>query len=173
MSPRFACLLLCLVAAGARADLVTGARVIDGTGAPGRIMDLRFEDGVIVALGELAARPGETVVDGSGRVLAPGFVDTHSHHDADADPLVPAAVSQGITTIVVGQDGASHFPLADWFAELERAPKAVNVASYSGHGTLRLKVLGEDYDRLATASEVALMGELLAADMAADRKSVV
>ncbi|MEE4298314.1 MAG: D-aminoacylase [Pseudomonadales bacterium] len=148
-----------------RADLIEGALLIDGTGAPGRVMDLRFEGGVVVALGELDAAVGETVVDGAGLVLAPGFVDTHSHHDSDDDPLVPAAVTQGITTIVAGQDGGSHFPLADWYAELERSPRAVNVASYSGHGTLRLKVLGDDYQRLATASEVELMADLLAADM--------
>lgn len=159
--------LLLLLACGVRAELIAGALVVDGTGSPGRVLDLRFEDRRIVALGDLEAQPGETVVDGAGLVLAPGFVDTHSHHDGDADPLVPAAVSQGITTIVVGQDGGSHFPLADWFAHLERAPRAVNVASYSGHGTLRLKVLGEDYERVASASETRLMGDLLAADMEA------
>lgn len=159
--------LSCLLAAGARGDLVSGALVIDGTGAPGRVMDLRFEDGVIVALGDLEALPGETVVDGSDRVLAPGFVDTHSHHDSDADPLLPAAVTQGITTIVVGQDGGSRFPLADWYSELERAPRALNIASYSGHGTLRLKVMGDDYERVATAAEVELMADLLEADLEA------
>lgn len=164
------CLLLALLfgsAAPLHADLVRGALLLDGTGAPGRVMDLRFERGVVTALGDLEALPGEVVIDGAGRVLAPGFVDTHSHHDRDVDPTVPAAVSQGITTIVAGQDGGSQFPLADWYAELERAPRAVNVASYAGHGTLRLQVLGDDYERVSTAAEVELMTALLEADLRA------
>jgi N-acyl-D-amino-acid deacylase len=168
MSQRSALVALSLVlAAPAQGELIAGARVVDGTGAPGRVMDLRHEDGVITALGDLDAIDGEVVVDGSGLVLAPGFVDTHSHHDRDEDPLVRAAVSQGITTIVVGQDGGSNFPLADWYAELERAPRAVNVASYSGHGTLRMKALGDDYERVASAAEVRFMADMLEADLEA------
>ena len=75
------CLLLALLfgsAAPLHADLVRGALLLDGTGAPGRVMDLRFERGVVTALGDLEALPGEVVIDGAGRVLAPGFVDTHS-----------------------------------------------------------------------------------------------
>jgi N-acyl-D-amino-acid deacylase len=102
-------------------------------------------------------------------VLAPGFIDTHSHADADLDTMPDAlgAVSQGITTVVGGQDGGSEFPLADWFAARERAPAAVNVAAYSGHGTLRERVMGEDFRRAATAAEVAEMARLLEQDMAA------
>lgn len=147
--------------------LVEDARIVDGTGAPGVVQDLRLRDGVIVALGELAPEAGERVVDGTGLVLAPGFVDTHSHHDADADPLRVAATSQGITTIVVGQDGGSPWPLADFLQGLERAPVAVNVAAYAGHGTLRDRILGEDWARPATAAEVRAMETLLAEEMAA------
>jgi N-acyl-D-amino-acid deacylase len=102
-------------------------------------------------------------------VLAPGFIDSHSHADAailehrDAE----AAVSQGITTVVVGQDGESELPLAAFFARLEALPPAVNVASYAGHGSLRRRVMGDDFARAATAAEVAAMEALLEEEMAA------
>jgi N-acyl-D-amino-acid deacylase len=109
------------------------------------------------------------VVDANGLVLSPGFIDTHSHHDGGLDSARTAlgAVSQGITTIVVGQDGWSNFPLADWFARREQQPAAVNVASYVGHGRLRDVIMGEDFKRQATPAEVAHMAALLDGEMAA------
>ncbi len=154
--------------------LVRGATIVDGTGSPGFIGSLRVTGGVIA---EVAADDGndalsptdnEPVHDGSGLVLAPGFIDTHSHHDSGLqwEPTALAAVSQGITTIVAGQDGGSRFPLADFFAALEAAPAAVNVASYAGHGPLRLRVMGDDFRREATDGEVAAMQALLETELA-------
>ena len=138
------------------AILIEGALVLDGTGAEGVVTDVRVRDARIEAVGELSASTGDLVIDATGLVLAPGFIDTHSHHDRglldNRDAL--AALSQGITTIVVGQDGGSRFPLSDFFAELEATPATVNVASYVGHAAVRTAVLGDDYRRSATASEV-------------------
>jgi N-acyl-D-amino-acid deacylase len=75
-------------------------------------------------------------------------------------------VSQGITTIIVGQDGSSTLPLAGFFSRLQREPAAVNVASYVGHGTIRREVLGADFKRHATAEEVDRMSAMLRAEMA-------
>lgn len=149
--------------------LIVNARLVDGTGAPARAGGLRIAGDRIAAVGELTARPGEAVFDARGLVLAPGFIDTHSHATGDlaAIPDALGAVSQGITTVVGGQDGGSDFPLADSFAVLERSPVAVNVAAYSGHGTLREKVLGDDFKRVATPAEVAAMAKLLEQDLAA------
>lgn len=143
--------------------------VIDGTGAPGFLGHVAVSDGVILAVGREGDTPGSAAltIDGRGHVLAPGFVDTHSHHDRglEEQPDAFAAVAQGITTIVVGQDGGSELPLGALFERLERTPVAVNVASYSGHNTLRSEVLGEDYARQATAEEVEAMAALLQADL--------
>lgn len=149
--------------------LIVNARLVDGTGAPARTGSLRIAGERIEAVGELTARPGEAVFDARGLVLAPGFIDTHSHATGDlaAIPDALGVVSQGITTVVGGQDGGSDFPLADSFAVLERSPVAVNVAAYSGHGTLREKVLGDDFKRVATPAEVAAMAKLLEQDLAA------
>ena len=149
--------------------LIKGALVLDGTGAEGVVADVRVESGRIQAVGELSASDGDLVIDATGLVLAPGFIDTHSHHDGglldNRDAL--AALSQGITTIVVGQDGGSPFPLSDFFQELEVTPPTVNVASYVGHAGVRRTVLGDDYRRAATASEVQAMQEVLRGELSA------
>jgi N-acyl-D-amino-acid deacylase len=123
----------------------------------------------IVGVGSIPAAPGDRVVDAAGLTLAPGFIDTHSHHDRGLaegrDAL--ALVSQGVTTIVVGQDGGSRTPLAGFFAQLERAPPAVNVASYVGHGTVRSTVMGDDFRRVATQAEVDRMRAIVEEEMRA------
>lgn len=154
--------------------LVQGATIVDGTGRPGFIGSLRVADGVIaeVAADEandaLSPNNGEPVYDAGGLVLAPGFIDTHSHHDGGLldERTAPAAASQGITTIVAGQDGGSRFPIAGFFAALEATPAAVNVASYAGHGTLRRQVMGDDFRREAAEHEIAAMQALLETELA-------
>jgi len=148
---------------------IVNVNLVDGTGAPARRADVRIEGHRITAVGELDPSPGEEVIDAGGLVLAPGFIDTHSHADGDLfdHPGALAAVSQGITTVVVGQDGESTFPLDDFFARLGRQPVAVNVASYAGHGTIRHRVMGDDYRRAATRREVRRMRRLLEQEMKA------
>jgi N-acyl-D-amino-acid deacylase len=149
--------------------VITNVRIVDGSGTPPFDGSVRIADGVISAVGARVACAGETVIDGGGQVLAPGLIDTHSHADRylfeyrDALPLV----SQGITTVVVGQDGGSPWPLADFFARLEATPATVNVASYAGHNTLRELVMGDDFRRAATDGEVAEMAALLEQELAA------
>ena len=149
--------------------VIVGARVVDGTGAPARTASVRIRDGMIVEVGVLEPAVGEQVVDAGGLVLTPGFIDTHSHHDRGLieHPEAMAVVSQGITTIVAGQDGGSRFPLADFFNQLEEGPAAVNVASYVGHGTLRRRVMGDDFRRTATEAEIEAMRALLRDELAA------
>ena len=153
----------------AAALLITNVSVVDGTGAAPRRASVRVAGGRIAAVGALAPQRGETVVDGGGRTLAPGFIDSHSHHDGGLDSVrtADAVLSQGVTTIIVGQDGGSHLPLRAWFAHRDSVPVAVNVASYAGHGSLRERVMGKDYRRYASDAEVARMRALLRDDMAA------
>jgi N-acyl-D-amino-acid deacylase len=149
--------------------LIQNATVIDGTGSEGSIADVRIRDGRIESVGSLSASDRERVIDATGLVLAPGFIDTHSHHDGGLpqarDAL--AALSQGITTIVVGQDGSSQFPLGEFFSGLEAAPATVNVASYVGHSVVRTSVMGDDYRRAATASEIDKMRAVLRRELRA------
>jgi N-acyl-D-amino-acid deacylase len=149
--------------------VITNARVIDGSGDPSRAANVRIEGERIVDVGEFEPAPNDTVLDAGGLVLAPGFIDIHSHHDHGIFemPDALAVVSQGVTTIVVGQDGGQQHPLAEFFARLEGSPVAVNVASYAGHGALRSMVMGEGYRRKATVEEVERMATLMRTEMKA------
>jgi N-acyl-D-amino-acid deacylase len=149
--------------------LITGATVYDGSGSPARQVSVRIDKDRIVAVGTLRPRKGETVIAAKGKALAPGFIDSHSHHDRGdyADRAMPALLAQGVTTVVVGQDGEDPGPFAKAAAKFAARPAAVNVTSYTGHGYLRNTVMGADYKRIATPAEVAAMQKLLAEDLAA------
>jgi N-acyl-D-amino-acid deacylase len=149
--------------------VIVNATVLDGTGGPPRKAAVRIEGDKITAVGEIETSPDDLVMDASGLVLAPGFIDTHSHADSEIFELrdALAAVSQGITTVVVGQDGGGPYPLTDFFRQFEQSPAAVNLASYAPHGTLREQVMGEDFRRPATEEEVERMRELLQREMEA------
>ncbi len=147
--------------------LIKNVIVVDGSGTQGFKGDVRVADGIIVGIGNLETINGETVIDGNGQTLAPGFIDTHSHADAEIrekrDAL--AAVSQGITTVVIGQDGSSQYPLADWFEVQQANPAAVNVASYAGHNTLRSKIMGDNFRRPANPGEMKSMAAMLKTEL--------
>jgi N-acyl-D-amino-acid deacylase len=149
--------------------VIVNARVIDGSGGPSRDVNVRIVGDRIATIGNFEPSAEDVLVDADGLVLAPGFIDVHSHHDAGLfeTPGAQAAVSQGITTIVVGQDGDQQYPLAGFFAGLETSPAAINVASFAGHGTLRSRAMGEDYQRHATPEELAEMVDLLRTEMEA------
>ncbi len=148
---------------------IVGARVVDGSGAPAMAADVRIDGDRIAEVGRAPVAAGGLDVDARGLVLAPGFIDTHSHADARLLELPDAlgALSQGITTAIGGQDGESRLPLAELFAALEGAPAAINFASYAGHGTLRDRVMGDDYRRPASAAEIDEMRRLLAVELEA------
>jgi N-acyl-D-amino-acid deacylase len=142
---------------------IAGASVADGTGAPLQRVDVRFEGDSIRAMGSAIARPDDRVIDGTGLVLAPGFIDAHNHSTdgLDSDPDAGTQVSQGITTVLLGQDGSSPLPLSDYLARRRSSPAAVNVALLVGHATVRRAVMGDDFRREATTLEIARMQALV------------
>jgi N-acyl-D-amino-acid deacylase len=162
---------LLLAGVNAHADvLIRRATVYDGTGAPPLAADVRIVGDRVAAIApRLEPLAGETVRDAHGLALAPGFIDMHSHGDGGLlEDLDAATVSrQGVTTIVVGQDGGSDFPLRDWFGKLTSTPPAINVASMVGHATLRLQAMGHDLYRPSTTQELAQMKSLLEKELTA------
>jgi len=160
----------CAAPAPPESTLFTDVQIVDGTGRAPYPGAVRVLGGRIIDVGQLEASRGETVVEGRGAIIAPGFIDTHSHHDGGLLTEMgsaEAAVSQGITTVVVGQDGGSNYPLSDFLTRVEATPPAVNVASYTGHATLRRRAMGDDLLRAATQAEVDSMAALLRKDMEA------
>lgn len=147
--------------------LITNANLIDGTGIAARRASVRLKDNKIWEMGDLPAFPNETVTDANGLTLAPGFIDAHSHHfgGLDTRPGADALVSQGITTIVVGQDGGS-IPIDTIQSRMNKHPVAVNVATYTGHSTLRSKAMGaKSLYRTAKPEEIEKMKVELKAEM--------
>jgi N-acyl-D-aspartate/D-glutamate deacylase/CubicO group peptidase (beta-lactamase class C family) len=149
--------------------VIQGAQVADGTGAPLRRADLRIVGDAIAEVGQITPQPDDRLVDATGLVLAPGFVDAHNHSTdgLDSDPDAITQISQGITTLLVGQDGSSPFPLADYLAKRRAAPSTVNVAVLVGHATIRRQVMGEDFRRPATVAEITRMEALVDQEMRA------
>jgi N-acyl-D-amino-acid deacylase len=148
---------------GVTSILISGAQVADGTGKPLEKADVRIQGDTIKEVGRLKPRPGERVVAGKGLVLAPGFIDPHNHSAGGLvkDPAAQTQVSQGITTLVLGPDGDSPWPIAEYLQARREAPAAVNVMTMVGHETVRSLVLGKDYKREATAEEIAAMAALV------------
>ncbi len=147
--------------------LITNARVLDGTGNPWFKADVAVRDGMIVAVGALAERTAKRKLDIGGRILAPGFIDLHSHADgglASKEPArraAPNLVTQGITTVVVNQDGRGSAPIKAQrkrFTELGIGPNAVLLM---GHGTIRQRVMKRKFRRAATDEEIKAMRVIL------------
>ncbi len=176
--------------------VIRNGRVIDGTGAPARDADVAVAGGCIAAIGDLAGARAAREIDARGRVVAPGFIDVHTHDDGAliATPEMPAKVSQGVTTVIAGNCGVSLAPLdlaargldgppppldllgetelfrfpdfAGYLDALEAAPAAVNAAFLVGHSTLRLGAMTR-LDRGADADEIAAMRKGLEAALEA------
>lgn len=146
--------------------LVHNVRLVDGTGMPSRNTSVRIVGQRIHDIGDLTPLPGESVTEGRGLVLAPGFIDSHSHHRRGLEkyPAGIAATNQGITTIVVGQDGDSD-PIDSIKAAIGRKPASINIATYTGQSTLREMVMRQRLFRQARQPEIDSMKSLLALEM--------
>src|SRR5690349_14809752 len=158
--------------------VIRGGTVFDGLGTPGVEADVAIDSGRVVAIGRNLQDEGAVVIDARGLAVAPGFVDIHSHGDGSlwSDPRAESLVRQGVTTIVVGQDGSSRAPtggaegdgeggrafasFGDLWNALKTLQPSVNVASMVGLGTIRGIVIG-NVDRPATEAEIARMAQLV------------
>jgi len=146
--------------------LLINATIVDGSGAPAFRGDVGIAGDRIVGIGpsgSIEALPDAAVDDLQGLVLAPGFIDIHNHSDGailsrpEAEPLL----AQGLTTIAVGADGSSRWPIGSYLDEVDAAQPALNVAVTVGHGTVRRRVMGDDSGRAATDEEIAAMRALV------------
>jgi len=166
--------------------ILRGGMVIDGTGAARFPADVAIAGDRIAAVGEVPRSEGAREIDVAGKIVAPGFIDVHTHDDRAllAAPEMAAKASQGVTTVITGNCGVSLAPLvpdrappppldligdaadyayprfADYLAALDKSPPAINAACLVGHSTLRVGTMAA-LDRAARADEIARMGERL------------
>lgn len=136
--------------------IVKGGRVIDGSGNPAFFADVAVVNGKIVRIGRNLG-PAKQTLDAKGMIVAPGFIDVHTH--AENVTRLPDAenyIRMGVTSIVVGNCGTSVGDLAKFFGEVDRKA-AVNVASLVGHNTVRSAVMGGSFDRPPTPAEMTKM----------------
>lgn len=147
-------------------SLISNVNLIDGTGTAGRKVSVRIIDAKIRDIGELTAFKNEEIIDGKGKVLAPGFIDSHSHHDRGLEdhPESLSTISQGITTIVVGQDGGG-IPIDSIQNRMKNKPVSTNVATYTGHGMMRSMAMGTKLFRTSKPSELDTMKAILAREL--------
>lgn len=165
-----AILLLTVPAAAQPYDiLIRHARVLDGAGNPWFRASVGIRDGLIVRIGLIPSQ-AEAIrtIDANDRFLAPGFIDIHTHVEGnlEASPAAENFLRDGVTTVVTGNCGGSRPDLAAWFAELERLRPGVNVASLTGHNTIRRAVMGNE-NRPATPDELGRMQALVEREMRA------
>src|SRR5205085_9803683 len=151
-----ALLLLPLLLSAADYDLlIRNARVIDGSGNPWYRTDVAVKDGRIAATGRIVNASAGRTIDARERVLAPGFIDPHTHVEGNLErnPRADNFLLDGVTTVVTGNCGSSELNLGAWFDKLGKLGMAINVASLVGHNSVRREVMGAA-NRLATPAEI-------------------
>src|SRR5438128_3804381 len=158
-------LLLCLAVSAPAADydlVLRNGRIVDGTGSPWYRADLAVLGDTIVRIAPVIPGKGAREIDVGGRVVAPGFVDVHTHASRGIFqvPTADNYVRQGVTTIMEGPDGQSPVPLKPFLDKLEALPKSLNIASFLGQGSVREAVIGLA-DRPASAQELERMRALV------------
>ena len=141
--------------------LIRNGLLVDGTGAAGVVTSVGIRGGRIAEIGALTGATAPETIDASGLVVAPGFIDVHTHVDEIAtQPSIPHFVRMGVTTVVAGNCGGSAADVAKGFAEVESAKPAINYATLVGHNTVRREVMGT-VNRQATPEELTKMEALV------------
>jgi N-acyl-D-amino-acid deacylase len=145
--------------------LIRGGTVIDGSGSPAFRADVAIQDGKIVKVGDLSGANAARVIDAAGLVVAPGFIDVHTHADELAEnPRAENYLRMGVTTVVAGNCGASALRIGEALSAIRQAGPSINYATLIGHNTIREAVMGEER-RAPTPAEMEKMKALVAQGM--------
>jgi N-acyl-D-amino-acid deacylase len=146
-----------------RSTVILNAQVADGTGKPLHKANVRIVADRIADVGNFKPKTNEHTIDARGLVFAPGFIDIHNHstEGLESDPLAESQIAQGITTVILGADGDSPWPIGTWLDARRKNPPSLNLALMVGHATVREQVMGRDFKRPATEAEVAKMAQLV------------
>lgn len=141
--------------------VVRGARVVDGAGNPAFFADVAVYKGKIVRIGHVPGK-GRDELNATGKILAPGFIDVHTHSENIVEvPKVENFLRMGVTTIVTGNCGGSTLEVSKFFRDMAARGVSPNVATLAGQNTVRRKAMGGDFDRIPSPAEMATMRGLV------------
>lgn len=141
--------------------LITNARVVDGTGNPWFRADVAIQNGRVVRIGKINTNEAKQTIDARGQILAPGFIDVHTHVESIYSlPEAENFIRMGVTTLVTGNCGSSDINIGEFLGRIQSKPLAVNLATLIGQGSVRRQVVGLD-DRPPTADELKQMEALV------------
>ena len=142
--------------------LIRGGRIVDGTGTPWYQADIAINQDRIVKIGKLANATASRTIDAGGLVVAPGFIDPHTHalRGIFDVPNAESALLQGVTTLTEGNDGSSPFPIDEHYRAIQQQQISPNWAVFVGQGTIRRQVIGDE-DRAATPTELQRMKDMV------------
>lgn len=163
-----ALLFILSITARAQADiLIRNGRIIDGTGNSWYQGDLAVKDGKILAIGRTLEMPATRTIDARGMIVAPGFIDVHTHleYDEEKDPRASSFILDGVTTCVTGNCGSSHTDIGKYLYWVDSLRLSINVASLIGHNDVRKAVMGRA-NRDATPEELQKMEAIVEKAMA-------
>jgi N-acyl-D-amino-acid deacylase len=141
--------------------VIRNGRIVDGSGNPWFRSDIGIKDGRIARIGSIDPVAGVRVIDAANQIVAPGFIDVHTHVESIYNlPAAENFVRMGVTTLVTGNCGGSTTDVAQLLGQMSQKPLAVNLATLIGHGSVRRKVMGLD-DRAPTTAEMAEMEQVV------------
>jgi N-acyl-D-amino-acid deacylase len=145
--------------------LIKNGKIIDGTGNNWYYGNLALKDGKIVAIGKNVMGTANKIIDATGLIIAPGFIDVHTHSEnIITKPTADNFIYDGVTTLITGNCGSSNVDLKKFFYSVDSARPSVNMASLIGHNSVRIQVMGYS-DKVATNTELQQMELLVAQGM--------
>lgn len=147
--------------------LITNGKILDGTGNSWFYADVAVKDGKIAAIGRLNDWKAKQTIDAHGLIVAPGFIDVHTHIEGDEakNPQASNFIYDGVTTVITGNCGSSEINLKKYFQYLDSLHLSINVASLIGHNDVREAVMGRA-NRAPTEAEMQQMEALVRQGMA-------
>jgi N-acyl-D-amino-acid deacylase len=141
--------------------VIRNGMVVDGSGKDAFRADVGIKNGVIVQIGALGGAQAKEIIDAEGLMIAPGFIDAHTHADGiERTPMAVNFLRMGVTTVVAGNCGGSTLEVAQEFKKIRDTGIAINFATLVGHNTVRQAVMGSE-NRAPTAAELAKMKDLV------------
>ena len=155
--------LLCHPASAASSYdcVIRHGRIVDGTGNPAYFADVGIKQGRVVTIGRVTGSAKQEI-DATGLIVAPGFIDVHTHADEIVEqPKAENFLRMGVTTLVVGNCGGSELNIGKLFTDIKREKISPNVATLIGHNTVRQKAMGGSFDRPPTPEELEKMKALV------------